>query len=313
MAQMQSKHNKYANSVLAPNTVTKYHWPRIIGAASVVLALVAGGVSLFSGDDTRESPVQAAAPAMEVPVEKASEVLVSETSDPVSDAVRSDQADKAVKTVAVATAVPAPEQTPAKAVEAKSEKTATKAAEPAVPGRTTVALSLADTPAANAQAVVKLPSAPAAAGIPALKTPDTSLPKELRLPQDDTAAILDLSKADKRITRAQFATGVVDYEPVDRISPNMMLHESGIMRVFFFTELKHLKGATVVHEWQRNGKKVATIRIKPYLATMRASSSKFIDRRMTGDWKVIVKTTSGVKLGEFPFKVSMPSALADSR
>lgn len=133
------------------------------------------------------------------------------------------------------------------------------------------------------------------------------------MPQEDPAAVLDLSRADKRITRAQFATGVVDYEPVDRISPNMVLHESGIMRVFFFTELNHLKGTTVIHEWQRNGKKVASIRIKPYLKTMRASSSKFIDRRMTGDWKVIVTTSSGVKLGEFPFKVSMPTALAENR
>ena len=34
--------------------------------------------------------------------------------------------------------------------------------------------------------------------------------QELRMPQEDPAAVLDRPRADKRITRAQFATGVVD-------------------------------------------------------------------------------------------------------
>ncbi len=335
MAQIPERSKKYGRSVAAPVTVTHYHWPRIIGALCVLtllLTLVWYLVGWLLGPGVENEP--------QVAEEIATVDAGGDGADDLADGVAANSAETESEQPADpaaqssedrAAGAPAADSGAVNAVAAVTP--AAVDTRPETSRRTTVALSL-DGPTTGAAAgadaaartgaqgiadagLASLPSEPTAAGMPALKATPGTLPAELTVPADEAGEseealppAFDLSRVDKRLVRVQLTSGLRDQQPVDQLARSLVLHESGIMRVYLFTEMRNLKGATVIHDWQRNGKSVAKVRIRPHTSPIKASSSKFIDRRMSGEWKVVVKTASGQLLGEFPFVVTLPPSLA---
>lgn len=105
------------------------------------------------------------------------------------------------------------------------------------------------------------------------------------------------------LARAQLTLALADKEPVGVLPQPLAMNEQGLLRVFLFTETRALKGQLHFHDWYLNGNRVARVPIRPYSDQMRASSGKYIDRTMTGDWRVEVVTAAGERLASGAFVV----------
>ncbi|MCG8517261.1 MAG: DUF2914 domain-containing protein [Pseudomonadales bacterium] len=92
-------------------------------------------------------------------------------------------------------------------------------------------------------------------------------------------------------------------EPTEAIPAVLPMNADGLMRVYLFTETRNLNGQLHFHDWYREGERVARVRIMPFSDAMRASSGKFINGDMTGQWRVEVVTEAGEALAEAEFEV----------
>jgi hypothetical protein len=92
-----------------------------------------------------------------------------------------------------------------------------------------------------------------------------------------------------RVARAQFTTGIVDREPVDRIVVATPL----IREVYFFTDLRHLEGRTVTHRWSYDGRVVMQTSFEVRGPRWRVNSMKEIEPDQVGEWSVTVSDESG--------------------
>jgi len=108
----------------------------------------------------------------------------------------------------------------------------------------------------------------------------------------------------EKIARAQLTNGVSKKEPVDKLGSTIPMNEKGLIKVFLFTDMHGLKGETLYHEWYLAGKRMARVKINVRNNNVSASSSKFIDKYMMGDWKVNVVNHSGDALVSAQFIVA---------
>lgn len=108
----------------------------------------------------------------------------------------------------------------------------------------------------------------------------------------------------EHLTRAQLTPDLdAEREPVGYAPEIIPMNSDGLIRVYFFTEMDGLKGATVHHDWYLEDERSARVTVHPHLDTMKASSSKFIDRHMRGKWRVEVHTDAGESLALSEFEV----------
>lgn len=91
------------------------------------------------------------------------------------------------------------------------------------------------------------------------------------------------------VARAVITTGVQDREPVDHVD----VVNSGIHRIYFFTELRDMTGQHVVHRWMHNGHVVAKIGFDVAGPRWRVWSSKRLLPSWTGTWTVQVVNVAG--------------------
>lgn len=100
----------------------------------------------------------------------------------------------------------------------------------------------------------------------------------------------------KYIIRAQFTNGIKAREPIDRIGP--VVHPDGghVRRLYFFTELKGLKGEKVTHRWEHEGDTMAKVSFPVRNNRWRVYSSKHLTAAMTGAWRVVVVNSAGEPL-----------------
>lgn len=118
----------------------------------------------------------------------------------------------------------------------------------------------------------------------------------------DGMAQLDI--ASSHLQRVQLTWEVRNREPTTALPAVINLGSREVVRVYFFNELQGLKGQTVYHDWYLNGERVARVDIDAFLDRMRASSGKYINREMLGDWRVEAVTDSGTVLGSGSFSVT---------
>jgi hypothetical protein len=102
--------------------------------------------------------------------------------------------------------------------------------------------------------------------------------------------------ASRHVARAQFTNGIRKLEPTDHLEPVIAANKEGLKRLYFFTELRGLKGQSVTHRWVHEGKTVASVRIDVGSNRWRAYSSKFLEPDKTGQWKVLVTDDNGETL-----------------
>lgn len=91
------------------------------------------------------------------------------------------------------------------------------------------------------------------------------------------------------VARAQFTTAIEEREPVD----NVVLLSSEVDQIYFFSDLRQLKGQTVTHRWEYNGKVEAEVRFQVTSDRWRAYSSKNLDPDKLGPWTVVVVDERG--------------------
>lgn len=91
------------------------------------------------------------------------------------------------------------------------------------------------------------------------------------------------------VARAAFTRAIADREPVDNLSSLPNDHD----KIFFFTDIRDMAGAVVIHRWEYGGKIVAEIPFEIGGPRWRVYSSKQLDPSWTGEWKVSVVDGQG--------------------
>jgi len=117
-------------------------------------------------------------------------------------------------------------------------------------------------------------------------------------------ALTTVKTLSNRIRRAQLTTNVVNREPVDQLPATIPMNEQGLLRIYLFTETAGLEGRTLYHHWYLNGKPMARVQLPGLKQPTTLSSSKFIDRHMTGTWTVKVVDDRNLLLADTKFEVS---------
>lgn len=94
------------------------------------------------------------------------------------------------------------------------------------------------------------------------------------------------------VFRSTITSKIVNREPVDSV----MSVGSRDSRVFYFTELRGMKGREIIHRWEFNGKVMAEVRFQVRGNRWRVWSSKNLVAGWGGEWKVSVVDISGKAL-----------------
>jgi hypothetical protein len=102
-------------------------------------------------------------------------------------------------------------------------------------------------------------------------------------------APLPAMSTEAEVSRAQFTTAVLDREPIDELSTINPDAE----KVFFFTELRNMDGATVTHRWSLNGSVMAEVSFNVRASRWRVYSNKALLPEWRGDWVVDIVDDKG--------------------
>lgn len=105
------------------------------------------------------------------------------------------------------------------------------------------------------------------------------------------------------VSRAQFTTGIKQQEPVDRVGPVILAKSNGIKQLYYFTEVKGMRGETITHRWEYEGQVVAKVQLQIGSNQWRTYSRKNFTPAMTGDWRVVVIDSQGkpIHAGHFVY------------
>ncbi|MDT8386175.1 MAG: DUF2914 domain-containing protein [Thiogranum sp.] len=95
--------------------------------------------------------------------------------------------------------------------------------------------------------------------------------------------------SEQRVARAQFTTAIVDREPVDDIT----VVSPPVDSVFFFTDLRHMEGRTVIHRWEYAGRVQSQKPFQVKGPRWRVYSQVVLEPEQYGDWSVTVLDESG--------------------
>lgn len=104
-------------------------------------------------------------------------------------------------------------------------------------------------------------------------------------------------QAAEGVARAAFTTAIDDREPIDEVSTL----DTDASKVYYFTEIKGLKGQTITHRWEQNGEVQATVSFDIGGDRWRIWSSKNLDPEFTGQWQVMVLDEAGNVLSQNSF------------
>jgi len=129
-------------------------------------------------------------------------------------------------------------------------------------------------------------------------TPEVVAP--VLVEETDSADVHILSD---HFTHAQLTSDVQHGEPIDHAGARIPMNEKGLIRVYLYTEMEGLQGRTLYHDWYLGDQRMARVTMRPQAATVAASSSKFIDRHMLGNWRVEVHSSDGEPMVRTAFEV----------
>lgn len=99
-------------------------------------------------------------------------------------------------------------------------------------------------------------------------------------PAEDAAA----PAGEMRVARAQFTTAIDNREPVDKVA----VLSPPAAEIFFFTELLHMQGHTIVHRWKYRGEVVSQVPFDVKGPRWRVFSKKVLEPDEVGEWSVTV-------------------------
>lgn len=142
------------------------------------------------------------------------------------------------------------------------------------------------------------PSAQLALPVPPTENKTQSTDVNSPLPKPN----IDINKA---IVRAQLTKDVEKNEPVDKLKLPLKIGKKQTLRIYYFAELKGMKGKTVYHEWLLNGDLVSRKKVNISADPWRTASKQVISYTMNNDWVVRLVDESGNKLVEKSFNLEL--------
>ncbi len=98
------------------------------------------------------------------------------------------------------------------------------------------------------------------------------------------------------VARAQLTNGIKQREPIDRLESVVDAEGRAFKRLFYFTEIRNMKGGTITHLWKHQGKVVAKVKFPIRGNRWRIYSSKNLTSSMIGEWQIDVLDTQGKPL-----------------
>ncbi len=108
---------------------------------------------------------------------------------------------------------------------------------------------------------------------------------------------IPLAYADMDVARAQITSGIENKEPVDQLSKVY----NDTHKVYFFTELKGMKGRSILHRWEQGGIVRAEVAFDIGGDRWRVWSSKNLYPTWLGEWTVSVVDDGGNILAQESF------------
>jgi hypothetical protein len=105
------------------------------------------------------------------------------------------------------------------------------------------------------------------------------------------------------VSRSLLTYGIKNKEPGAEIAGFLKVSGKKSTWVYYFTELKSMKGSRVYHEWLKNGSHVSRQSIVISGDTWRTSSRKLMSESDKGKWTVRMVDESNRSLDEKTFKV----------
>ena len=91
------------------------------------------------------------------------------------------------------------------------------------------------------------------------------------------------------VAAARFTSGIENREPVDAVT----FLENEANKIYFFTDLRQMKGETVTHRWEYQGQVMAEIPFEVKGQRWRVWSSKNLQPDWLGEWTVSVVRSNG--------------------
>lgn len=172
---------------------------------------------------------------------------------------------------------------------------------PAVPTAEEIVASAARGSTARAEAEPQqVPHNPA--DVPAPQPPSEKLAAVAPPPSSNKPATTPLTSDSAHIARALFTSAIKGGQPTDAEGPVISPPATGSKSLYFFTELRGLKGKTVTHRWEYQGQTMFTIPFKIAGNRWRVYSNKNLPTKMTGNWRVVVADATGAVLGAKEFQ-----------
>ncbi|WP_203141029.1 DUF2914 domain-containing protein [Marinobacter mangrovi] len=288
--------------------VVVYHWGRIIGVVlvSVIVLAILGFLlwSWVSGPDSADNQSRLVAAGKVVTGEPAS----PQPTLPTEPEAAADEKMNGLPET--------PKNTESPQTDAPAGDTPSESAEPAAPNTEDTQTETATTAegasvpeteagAATTQEEPSVIADPAQAPAPS----DDTGPDPFKIEEPAPAAPTDdgnsqVTIKSDHLLRAQLTPAVDGHEPTTVLPSLVHMGDNDLIKVYYFNELKGLKGHTVYHDWYLGDQRVARVSIDSYLDQMRASSSKNINRSMLGDWRVKTVTDEGDVLATGRFRVT---------
>jgi len=110
---------------------------------------------------------------------------------------------------------------------------------------------------------------------------------------------LSYAKQPSKIARALFTTNIDNREPIDQI----LILSNKAKEVFFFSELRHFDGKTIIHKWIYNDKVESIVKFKVKGPRWRIYSKKEVNSDQLGKWSVIIQEEHGQSIKASVFRL----------
>ncbi|MGH8579411.1 MAG: DUF2914 domain-containing protein [Gammaproteobacteria bacterium] len=137
--------------------------------------------------------------------------------------------------------------------------------------------------------------------VPGPQAPSEKLAAVAPPPSSKESAKTPLTSDSAHIARALFTSAIKGGLPTDREGPVIFSRGRNGKSLYFFTELRGLKGKTVTHRWEYQGNTMFTIPFKIGSNRWRVYSNKNLPTKMTGTWRVVVADPTGAVLAAKEF------------
>jgi len=118
------------------------------------------------------------------------------------------------------------------------------------------------------------------------------------------AIISPVTSLHEGIIRAELTHLLEDGKPSAPLGYEVAMSDEGIIKVILYTHMQDLHGTILFHDWYRNEKRQARVKIPVRVKSQHSHSSKYINAQMTGEWTVKVVDDSGELYAEANFAVN---------